>query len=247
MQQLNGLSTRAPQELDKKETKEATAPYLVRLNELQNLLYAEGKHAVLVIFQGPDASGKDGIIRNVMGKVNPQGVQVTSFKVPTDEEKAHDFLWRIHKEVPAKGMIKVFNRSHYEDVLVTRVHGWCDDATARARFDAINHFEQLLSGHNSTVIIKCFLHVSPEEQQLRLQERLEDPTKHWKHNKNDAAEAKLWDKYMDAYEDVFENCNTIPWNIIPADQNWYKEFLVAKLLVEALEKLDMKYPALEVA
>ncbi|HVG12133.1 MAG TPA: PPK2 family polyphosphate kinase [Flavisolibacter sp.] len=247
MQQLKETSTRAPKELDKREIKEATAPYLARLNELQNLLYAEGKHALLVIFQGLDASGKDGIIRNVMGRINPQGVQVASFKVPTEEEKAHDFLWRIHKEVPAKGMIKVFNRSQYEDVLVTRVHGWCDDATARARFDAINHFEQLVATHNNTVIIKCYLHISPEEQQQRLQERLEDPTKHWKHNSNDAAEAKLWDKYMQAYEDVFENCSAIPWNIIPADQNWYKEYLVAKLLVEALEKLDMKYPGLKVA
>jgi len=246
MQPLKETDTRAPKELDKKETKEATALLVIRLNELQNLLYAEGKHSVLVIFQGPDASGKDGIIRNVLGKINPQGVQVTSFKVPTELEKAHDFLWRIHLHVPAKGMVQVFNRSQYEDVLVTRVHGWCDDATAKQRFEAINHFEQLLALHNNTVILKCYLHISPEEQQERLQERLQDPTKHWKHNKNDAEEAKLWPRYMQMYEEVFANCNAVPWHIIPADQNWYKEYLVAKLLVEALEKLDMQYPQLNV-
>jgi polyphosphate kinase 2 (PPK2 family) len=147
--------------------------------------------------------------------------------------------------VPAKGQIQVFNRSHYEDVLITRVHGWCDDATAKLRFEAINAFEQLLTTHNNTIILKCYLHVSPEEQHQRLQERLHDPTKHWKHNKNDVKEAKLWDRYMEMYEDAFANCNAIPWHIIPADQNWYKEFLVAKLLVDALETLNMKYPPLD--
>jgi len=244
MQQLKDKDTRAPKELDKKEIKEASVVLHDRLNELQNILYAESKHAVLIIFQGMDASGKDGIIRNVLGKINPQGVQVASFKVPTEEEAAHDFLWRIHSKVPAKGMIQVFNRSHYEDVLITRVHGWCDDETARKRFEAINDFEQLLAKHNNTVIIKCYLHVSPEEQKERLQERLSDPTKHWKHNKKDVEEAKLWDRYMQMYEDAFANCNAIPWNIIPADQNWYKEYLVAKLLVDALEALDMHYPKL---
>ena len=245
MQLLKDTDTRAPKELDKKETKEATLVLVERLNELQNLLYAEGNHSLLLILQGMDASGKDGVIRNVMGKMNPQGVQVTSFKVPTEEEAAHDFLWRIHKQAPAKGMMQVFNRSQYEDVLVTRVHGWCTDEMAQHRFAAINHFEELLTRHNNTVILKCYLHISPEEQQQRLQERLQDPTKHWKHNGKDAEEAKLWEKYRQVYQEAFAACNAVPWHIIPADQNWYKEHLTAKLLVERLEGLNMQYPKLK--
>ena len=245
MQSLKDLDTRAPKSLDKAATKEATEVLIRRLQELQNLLYAEGKHSVLVIFQGMDASGKDGIIRNVLGRINPQGVQVTSFKVPTEEEAAHDFLWRIHRHVPAKGMMQVFNRSHYEDVLITRVHGWCDDATAQKRFKAINDFEQLLQTHNNTVLLKCYLHLSREEQQKRLQERIDDPTKHWKHNSKDFEESKLWDKYMEMYQEVFSTCNEAPWHMIPADQNWYKEHLVARLLVDALENLQMQYPRLK--
>jgi PPK2 family polyphosphate:nucleotide phosphotransferase len=245
MSTLSELSTRAPKELDKKEIKEKTALLLEELKELQNLLYAEGKHSVLVILQGLDASGKDGAIRNVFGHINPQGVQVHSFKAPSAEELSHDFIWRIHLQAPAKGMIRIFNRSQYEDVLITRVHGWCDDATAEIRFDAINKFEELLTLHNNTIIHKFYLHISQEEQQERLQERLEDPTKAWKHNPNDEKEAKLWDKYMEMYEEVFVNCNAIPWTIIPADQNWYKEYLIAKTMVSSLKELDMKYPALK--
>ncbi|HEY0058118.1 MAG TPA: PPK2 family polyphosphate kinase [Flavisolibacter sp.] len=244
MQSLKDLDTRAPKSRDKAATKEATEILIKRLQELQNLLYAEGKHSVLVIFQGMDASGKDGIIRNVLGRINPQGVQVTSFKVPTEEEAAHDFLWRIHRHVPAKGMMQVFNRSHYEDVLVTRVHGWCDDATAQKRFKAINDFEQLLVLHNNTVLLKCYLHLSQVEQHKRLQERIDDPTKHWKHNSKDFEESKLWDRYMEMYGEVFSNCNEVPWHIIPADQNWYKEHVVAKMLVDTLEDLRMQYPKL---
>lgn len=244
MASFRELDTRAPASFEKAATKEVTDGLIKRLQELQNLLYAEGKHSVLVVFQGMDASGKDGIIRNVLGRINPQGVQVTSFKVPTEEEAAHDFLWRIHRHVPAKGMMQVFNRSHYEDVLITRVHGWCDDATAEKRFKAINDFEQLLVQHNNTVLLKCYLHLSPGEQQKRLQERIDDPTKHWKHNSKDREEAKLWDKYMDMYEAVFAACKEVPWHIIPADQNWYKEYCVAKLLVDALEGLQMQYPKL---
>ena len=244
MNQLN-ISARAPETLDKKETKAKTEKLLEELNELQNLLYAEGKHAILVVIQGMDASGKDGLIRNVFGKLNPQGVKVQSFKVPTEEEKKHDFLWRIHSHTPAKGMIQIFNRSHYEDVLVTRVHGWCDDQTAEQRFQAINDFEKLITEHNATQILKFYLHISPEEQQLRLKERLEDPTKHWKYNARDFEEAKLWDKYMNLYEDVFKKCNHVPWNIIPADQNWYKEYLVAQKMVAVLKSLNMHYPPLK--
>lgn len=242
MSHLN-IDTRAPEEIDKRQTKERTNKLLEELNELQNILYAEGKHSILVVIQGMDASGKDGLIRNVFGKLNPQGVKVQSFKVPTEEELSHDFLWRIHEYSPAKGWIQVFNRSHYEDVLVTRVHGWCNDEMAKKRFKAINDFEELLTKHNSTQILKFYLHISPEEQQLRLQERMTDPTKQWKYNARDFEEAKLWDKYMKMYEDAFGYCNAVPWQIIPADQNWYKEYLVAKKMVEVLTGLNMKYPS----
>lgn len=244
MIQLIDISTRAPEDWDKKETKEETAKLLDQLDELQYLLYAENKNSVLVILQGMDASGKDGLIRKVLGQMNPQGVTVKSFKAPTELEKSHDFLWRIHKFAPARGMIRVFNRSQYEDVLITRVKGWCDDATALLRFEAINRFEELLVEHNSTLIFKFFLHISREEQQERLKERLEDPRKNWKYNKEDFEKAKQWDQYQKAYEDVFEHCNVIPWTIVPADQNWYKEYLVAKTMVEGLTKLEMRYPGI---
>jgi PPK2 family polyphosphate:nucleotide phosphotransferase len=245
MERLQEIATKPSKEFDKKEIKEKTEDLLKRLNNLQNLLYAQSKHSVLVIIQGMDASGKDGVIRNVFGRLNPQGVRVQSFKAPTDDEKAHDFLWRIHLHAPAKGMMQVFNRSHYEDVLITRVHEWCDDVTAEKRFDAINRFEELLAEHNNTLIFKFYLHVSQEEQQERLHERIDEPTKHWKYNEADFAEAKLWDKYMMMYEDVLENCSVIPWTIVPSDKNWYKEYVVAKTVVEALENLGMEYPKLE--
>lgn len=247
MHSLREIPTTAPRELDKKVVKEETEGLLQELGELQNLLYAEGKHALLVVLQGMDASGKDGVIRKVFGRINPQGVQVQSFKVPTEEEAGHDFLWRIHRHAPAKGMVQVFNRSHYEDVLVTRVHGWCSDALAQQRFDAINAFETLLSLHNNTHILKFYLHVSAEEQALRLQERIADPTKHWKYNPKDEAEAKLRDKYLQMYEDAFAHCSALPWTIVPADQNWYKEHLIAKQVVATLKSLQMQYPALKQA
>ena len=245
MKRLADLPTKSPKDVDKEDTKKENEKLIVALDELQNLLFAESKHAILIVLQGMDASGKDGVIRKVFSRMNPQGVNVKSFKVPTPEEAAHDFLWRVHQHTPAKGMIQIFNRSHYEDVLVTRVHGWCDDATARKRFDAINNFEQLLLQHNSTQVLKFYLHVSAEEQEERLRERVEDPTKHWKYNANDEKEAALRSKYRQMYEDVFENCNVIPWTIVPADQNWYKEYVVAKQLVETLKGLNMKYPEVQ--
>lgn len=242
---LEEISTRAPEHLEKKATKEKTAKILEELDELQNLLFAESKHSLLVVIQGMDASGKDGVIRNVFGKLNPQGVYVKSFKVPTEEELSHDFLWRVHAAAPSKGMIRIFNRSHYEDVLVTRVHAWCDDELAKKRLKAINDFEQLLTEHNSTHILKFYLHVSPEEQQQRLAERLSDPQKQWKYNAKDQDEAKLWDKYMNVYEDCFEHCNKVPWTIVPADQNWYKEHLIATAVRDTLAGLNMQYPGLK--
>ena len=242
---LNEIDTRAPKDLDKKEIKEETLVMLKELDELQNLLFAESKHAILVVIQGMDGSGKDGVIRNALGDMNPQGVTVKSFKVPTPEEASHDFLWRVHQHVPQKGMIQVFNRSHYEDILVTRVHKWCTDDMAGKRMKAINDFEELLQEHNSTHILKFYLHVSPEEQHERLSERLKDPAKMWKYNEKDFEEAKLWNIYMQMYEECFENCNNPPWIIVPADQNWYKEYIIVKALRDMLKSLDMKYPGLK--
>ena len=242
---LKDISTRAPKTMDKNETKEKTEEILNALDDLQNLLYAESKHSILVIIQAMDAAGKDGVIRNVFGDLNPQGVTVKSFKAPTAEELSHDFLWRVHSHAPAKGMIQVFNRSHYEDILITRVHKWCDDDTAKKRMDAINDFEELLQKHNNTQILKFYLHVSPEEQQQRLKERMDDPKKQWKYNDKDFDEAKLWDLYMQMYEECFEACDKVPWTIVPSDQNWYKEHIIATTLYDTLNKLDMRYPGLK--
>jgi PPK2 family polyphosphate:nucleotide phosphotransferase len=243
--QLSKINTRARDDIGKKEIKEKTQVILEDLNELQNLLYAEGKHSVLIIIQGMDGSGKDGVIRNVFGHLNPQGVVVESFKTPTEEETTHDFLWRIHAKAPAKGMIQIFNRSHYEDILITRVHKWCDDVTAKKRMKAINDFEELLNQHNKTHILKFYLHISPGEQHERLTERMKDPGKMWKYNEKDFEEAKLWDIYMQMYEECFENCNNIPWTIVPSDQNWYKEYIIADQLNGLLKSLNMRYPGLK--
>lgn len=242
---LSDISTRAPKDFDKEKTKQKLAGLLFDLDALQNLLFAESKHSVLVVIQGLDASGKDGVIKNVFGQFNPMGVQVKSFKAPTAEETSHDFLWRVHAHAPAKGMIQIFNRSHYEDVLITRVHKWIDDETATKRMKAINHFEKLLVDHNNTHILKFYLHVSQEEQKQRLEERMSDETKQWKYNANDFKEAAMWDDYMKAYEDSFENCNDVPWIVVPADQNWYKEYIIATTLLQTLKSLDMKFPGMK--
>lgn len=242
---LKDIDTRSPKDLDKTKIKEKTGAILEELDELQNLLFAESKHSVLIVIQGMDASGKDGLIRDVLGNMNPQGVTVKSYKAPTPEELSHDFLWRIHQHAPAKGMIQVFNRSHYEDILVTRVHKWCDDKTAQKRMKAINDFEKLIQEHNNTHILKFYLHISPEEQNERLSERMKDPGKMWKYNEKDFEEAKLWDIYMQMYEDCFNNCNEPEWTIVPSDQNWYKEYIIAAALRDKLKSLDMKYPGLK--
>ena len=243
--QLHKTLTRAPKGLNKEKTKIKTAKLVAELDELQNLLFAEAKHSILIVIQGMDGSGKDGTIRDVFGKLNPQGVTVRSFKAPVAEELSHDFLWRIHQHAPAKGFIQIFNRSHYEDILVTRVHKWCTDKLAKERMKAINHFEELLSKHNDTHILKFYLHVSPEEQQKRLNERIADARKQWKYNQEDFKEAKLWNLYMKAYEDCFRHCSKIPWHVIPADQNWYKDYLVVSALHKLLKGLNMQYPGLK--
>jgi len=242
---LKEIDTRAPEGWDKKETKEKLEAVLQELDELQNLLYAESAHSLLVVIQGMDASGKDGTVRNVFGKLNPQGVLVKSFKVPTAEELVHDFLWRIHAYAPAKGVIQLFNRSHYEDILVTRVHKWIDDKTAHRRMEAINDFERLLTQTNDTHILKFYLHISPKEQKIRLEERIHNPAKQWKYNEEDLKEAKFWDDYMAMYEDCFEYCNEIPWTVVPSDQNWYKEYIIATAVRDTLKELKMQYPGLK--
>lgn len=241
---LDDIDTKAPKSFDKEDTKDKLEKILEELDELQNLLYAENKHAILVVVQGMDASGKDGLIRKVFGKLNPEGVQVASFKQPTPEELAHDFLWRIHRNTPAKGRIQIFNRSHYEDVLVTRVHKMISDEEAHKRMEAINNFEWLLTELGSTHIIKVYLHTSKAERHQRLEDRLSVPSKMWKYSNSDFAEAKLWPEYEKMYEDCFARCNKIPWLIVPSDQNWYKEYLVAKALRDLLKGLKMKYPGI---
>ncbi len=244
---LSAVDTRAPKKMSKENIKKETQKLKFKIEELQNLMYAEGKHALLIILQGMDASGKDGTIKNVFDAVNPMGCRVVSFKKPTELEMKHDFLWRVHQQVPEKGIVHIFNRSHYEDVLIQRVHNWIDEKTVKQRFNHINDFEQLLI-ESGTVVLKFYLHISQEEQLGRLQERMTDITKMWKHNDNDLKERELWPAYMKAYEDVFLNCETAaPWTIVPADQNWYKEYIIAKRVVEELEKLDMKFPGLKPA
>ncbi len=213
------------------------------LNEQQQRLYAQPKHALLVVLQAMDTGGKDGLIRGVFGPLNPQGVQVTCFKRPTAEELAHGYLWRIHKETPAKGMIRIFNRSHYEDVLIARVHELAPPDVIKKRYTQINDFERYLT-ENGVVIVKLFLHISYEEQRERLMARLEDPEKHWKFNVADIDERKRWPDYEDAYERMLNKCSTpyAPWHIIPANRKWYRNWLVSSILVETLEKLKLDYP-----
>jgi PPK2 family polyphosphate:nucleotide phosphotransferase len=227
--------------------KEKGAARLLELNErlesLQELLYAEHRHKVLVILQAMDTGGKDGTIRKVFDRVNPQGVRVASFKAPTATELDHDYLWRVHPHVPGRGEMAIFNRSHYEDVLVVRVHDLVPSEVWKRRYGQINDFERMLV-EEGTTILKFYLHIDPNEQKQRLEERLEEPEKRWKFNPADLAERKLWDDYMEAYEDVLERTSTewAPWRIIPANRNWYRNLMVAEAIVDTLEKLDMRYP-----
>jgi PPK2 family polyphosphate:nucleotide phosphotransferase len=206
------------------------------LDQLQEELFAAGVHSVLAVFQGMDTSGKDGAIRTVFASCNPQGMQVASFKVPTEAELAHDFLWRVHKVVPGKGMIGIFNRSHYEDVLVVRVHNLVPEAVWSKRYDQINQFESLLAA-NGTLIMKFFLHISNQEQEQRLLEREQDLEKAWKLSAGDWRERGHWDAYQEAYEAALTKCNTehAPWYIIPANRKWYRNLAVAEVLVETLK------------
>ena len=213
------------------------------LRDWQYRLYAEDKQKLLIVFQAMDAGGKDGTIRRVFQGVNPQGVEVTSFKGPTKEELAHDYLWRIHKEVPAKGMFRIFNRSHYEDVLIVRVDSLVPEAVWRPRYEQINQFEKLLSD-TGTRILKFYLHIDKEEQRERLQARIDDPTKNWKFEMGDVGKRKQWDEYMVAYEEMLTRCTTehAPWYVIPANQKWYRNLAIAKVLVHTLKEMNPQYP-----
>ena len=211
--------------------------------ELQSLLYAQHKHKVLIVLQAMDSGGKDGTIRSIFKGVNPQGVRVASFKVPTPEEIEHDYLWRIHKQTPRNGEIVIFNRSHYEDVLVVRVHELVPEEKWQKRYKQIYNFEKLLV-EEGTTILKFFLHISKDEQKERFLERITLPKKQWKFNPNDIEERKLWTKYMHAYQDALSKTSSsnTPWFVIPANKNWYRDLVITKITVNALEKLKMEYP-----
>jgi PPK2 family polyphosphate:nucleotide phosphotransferase len=228
---------------DKDEAAAQLAKETKRIAELQELLYAQNSHAILIVLQGMDTSGKDGVIRHVFGGVNPQGCMVTSFKKPSEEEADRDYLWRIHAATPPKGTIGIFNRAHYEDVLIVRVHNLVPQSRWKARYEQINQFEHYLAMNHVTVI-KCMLHISKEEQLERLKARLEDPTKRWKFNPGDIAERAKWEMYQEAYEDAINACSTreAPWHIIPADRKWYARLAIAKLVRATLEEIDPKPP-----
>jgi PPK2 family polyphosphate:nucleotide phosphotransferase len=219
-----------------------------RLATLQEQLYANGrtggKSSLLLVLQGMDTSGKGGTVEHVVGAVDPSGVQVVAFRRPTQEELAHDFLWRIRKRLPEPGMIAVFDRSHYEDVVAVRVRKIVDRSTWTRRYAAINRFEERLATHG-TVIVKCFLHISPEEQRERLLARLEDPTKHWKYRPGDLEDRALWPDFQRAYGDAIGRCSTdaAPWYVVPADRKWYRNWAISRLLIERLEQLGLGWPA----
>jgi PPK2 family polyphosphate:nucleotide phosphotransferase len=227
----------------KESAKAQTQKILSKLDDLQELLYASGSRALLIVLQAMDTGGKDGTISHVMSGVNPQGCKVASFKVPTPLERTHDFLWRVHREVPPKGYIGIFNRSHYEDVLVTRVHGLIDRKVQEKRFGEINHFEQMLN-EDGTAVLKFFLHISKEEQRQRLLARAKDPKKHWKFSINDVKERKYWDSYQNAFEETLRATSTshAPWIVVPANHKWFRNYLVGKFVVNALEEMKLKYP-----
>jgi PPK2 family polyphosphate:nucleotide phosphotransferase len=228
---------------DKEQSTAETERRVRRIDELQEALYAEGRRALLVVLQGRDTAGKDGAIRKVFGPLDLQGITVTNFKAPSVEELAHDFLWRIHRAVPARGTIGLFNRSHYEDVLVVRVHALVPEAVWRPRYEQIVRFERNLT-ENGITILKFFLHISRAEQRERLLARLEDPTKHWKFSAHDLGERDRWEAYTEAYREALARTSTAeaPWYLVPADKKYLRDVLVAQVVAETLERMDPKYP-----
>jgi len=231
---------------DKKAAQKVLGDLDQELDYLQELLYAEHKHKILIVLEGMDTSGKDGVIRHVFKGVNPQGVKVASFKQPTARELDHDFLWRIHPDVPGKGEIVIFNRSHYEDILVARVHGLVPEKVIENRYENINNFEKML-GNEGTTILKFFLHISKEEQKERLKERLKDKSKHWKFSASDVNERKFWDSYVKAYELALSRTSTVyaPWYVVPADKKWYRNLVTASVIVDTLKGFNMHFPQVD--
>jgi PPK2 family polyphosphate:nucleotide phosphotransferase len=240
---LSKIPTRAPEDLDRAQAEELSEQRAKRIAELHDQLFAEKKHAVLIVLQGTDASGKDGAMRNVFGRCAPYGLRTVSWKKPTEEQLAHDFLWRIHKEVPAKGEMVIFNRSHYEEVLVQRVHGWVNEEQIDQRFASINAFEKLLQQDNNTLILKFYLHISKEQQKEELLERVREPDKFYKHKDGDWEKREHWDAYRAAYEDVLAR-SEVPWHIVGTDQRWYRNYVMTEIVVNAMESLHMEWPAL---
>jgi PPK2 family polyphosphate:nucleotide phosphotransferase len=215
-----------------------------KMDELQYLLYAENKHSLLIVLQGLDAAGKDGVVRHVLTGMNPEGCISTNFKEPTKEELAHDFLWRVHPHVPGKGSVAIFNRSHYEDVLVVRVHGLAPEKVWSKRYDQINDFERLIVTENNTTTLKFFLHISKEEQLSRFKKRLDDPTRQWKISDTDYTERQYWDDYVKAFEDVLNKTSTehAPWFIIPSNHKWFRDLAISQIIVRQMEEMDMQLP-----
>ena len=244
---LKDVPARVEQDkFDKASAKKQIEENALEMADLARCLSAENQRSILLVLQGMDTAGKDGTIRSVMRGLNPRSCQVTSFKKPSEEELDHDFLWRIHKHTPRKGNIGIFNRSHYEDVLVVRVHELVPKRVWKERYDLINDFEKLLT-ENGTIVVKCYLHVSHEEQRERLQARIDEPQSRWKFNPADLEERKLWDQYQEAYEDALLRCNTrrAPWYIIPSDQKWYRNLVVSNLMKETMKELNPKYPTVK--
>jgi PPK2 family polyphosphate:nucleotide phosphotransferase len=228
---------------DKEKTKGAVEKLRHRIDELQQLLYANSRHTVILLFQGMDAGGKDGAIRSVLHEVNPAGVVTANFKIPSDEERAHDYLWRVHRAVPRYGTIGVFNRSHYEAVLVERILGLVTEKECSRRFEQIVAWERMLA-ENRVLLVKFFLHLSREEQAERLRERIANPKKNWKFSPSDLEARARWDEYMTAYEDMLSHTShpDARWHLVPADRNWYRDFIVAETVVRTLEALDLRWP-----
>ncbi len=230
-------------QISKAEGKEYIRKLNKELEILQELLFAEGKHKLLIVLQAMDTGGKDGTIRHVFEGVNPQGVKVAAFKVPSEEERAHDYLWRVHKHTPGNGEIAIFNRSHYEDVLVVRVHNLVPEAVWSRRYEHICAFEKMLADEGTT-ILKFYLHIDQAEQKERLQARLDEPDHQWKFSLGDLAERKLWDQYLAAFEDALEKTSTetAPWYVIPANRKWYRDLVISSIIIEKLKSLNMAYP-----
>ena len=232
---------------DQHESHEHAMPEIQRysqnLHDLQYLMYAEGKRSLLICLQGRDAAGKDGTINHVLGAMNPQGCTVTGFKVPSKEEADHDFLWRYHLHAPARGQVAIFNRSHYEEVLVQRVHKMVPKSVWKQRYAHINNFERMLYD-NGTHILKFYLHIDPEEQLRRFKQRIEDPARHWKISEGDYAERPFWDSYTEAFEDALSHCSSehAPWFVIPANHKWFRNLAISRIVTETLESLKMKFP-----